>query len=241
MKMLLIELFALANYGEVQEKGRTLVAGQMITTLAELMERTGLSKKEVRSRLDKLVAEGKLTKIGTNHYLVLTIVGYHKLFKGTQNPMVTASVSASPSTSTVNSGTGEARNEAFASNSVPTSFVKDEGQEDTQSGTPELVYTNKNKENVVESTDSTTTNVLSFEERRKKLIDDVNAIVEEKGWKKSYGFMPEFNDAIRKFIRYNGKEVYGKMFCETKKDFVLGDMLISWLYKENSLKGKIKI
>lgn len=84
MKMLCIELFALANYGEVQEHGRTLVPGQMITSFAVLMERTGLSKKEVRNRIDKLVDEGKLTKVGTNHYILLTIVGYERMFKGTQ-------------------------------------------------------------------------------------------------------------------------------------------------------------
>lgn len=241
MKMLRIELFALANYSEVQEHGRTLVPGQMITTFATLMERTGLSKKEVRSRIDKLVEDGKLTKVGTNHYLLLTIVGYEKLFKGTQNPSVTATVSATPMTVALSNGMDTAYNEASASPSVSAQSLQNGINDDMQKGTSESSFIDKNKENVVES-DSHTTTFFSLDERRKKLVDDVNSIIEKNGWRARYGNIPEFNDSIKKFIQYNGKEVGdGKLFFETKKDFDLLEKLTIWLRHEIALRGKINI
>lgn len=241
MKMLCIELFALANYGEVQEHGRTLVPGQMITTLAALMERTGLSKKEVRSRIDKLVAEGKLTKVGTNHYILLTIVGYEKLFKGTQNPSVTATVSVIPSLPAVNNGMDVARNETSTSAYESMQSSQKGTNADTPKGTSEASCIENNKENVVES-DSHTAAISSLDERRKKLVDDVNTIIEAKGWKTTYGSMPEFNDAVKKFIQFYGREISG---CRLKLDentkYSLLDKLTFWLRRENALKGKINI
>lgn len=241
MKMLCIELFALANYGEVQEHGRTLVAGQMITTFATLMERTGLSKKEVRSRIDKLVAEGKLTKVGTNHYILLTIVGYEKLFKGTQNSSVTATVSANPSPNAVSNGMGMAHNEASASIYVSAQSSQKESNNDTQKGTSEASCIENNKENVVES-DCHTTTISSLDERRKKLVDDVNAIIESKGWKTTYGSMPEFNDAVKKFMQFYGREISGgRLKLDENSKYSLLDKLTFWLRRENALRGKIKI
>lgn len=241
MKMLCIELFALANFGEVQEHGRTLVPGQMITTLAALMERTGLSKKEVRSRIDKLVAEGKLAKVGTNHYLLLTIVGYEKLFKGTQNPSVTATVSANPSPTVVSNGMDVARNEAPASSYVSAQSSQKEPNTDTQKDTSEVSCIENNKENVVES-DSHTTTISSLDGRRKKLVDDVNAIIESKGWKTTYGSMPEFNDAVKKFIQFYGREISGgRLKLDENTKYSLLEKLTFWLRRENALRGKINI
>lgn len=241
MKMLRIELFALANYSEVQEHGRTLVPGQMITTFAILMERTGLSKKEVRSRIDKLVAEGKLTKVSTNHYILLTIVGYEKLFKGTQNPSVTATVSATLTTIARSNGMDGAYSEESAIPSVSAQSFQKGIDNDMQKGTSESSFIDRNKENVVES-DSHTTTFFSLDERRKKLVDDVNSIIEKNGWRARYGNIPEFNDAVKKFIKYNGKVLDdGKMLFETKKDFNLLEKLTYWLRRENTLRGKINI
>ena len=241
MKMLCIELFALANYGEVQERGRTLVPGQMITTFATLMERTGLSKKEVRSRIDKLVAEGKLTKVGTNHYILLTIVGYEKLFKGTQIPSVTATVSAIPSTSAVNNDMDVARNETSVRNSVSIQSSQKETNADTQKGTSVASCIENNKENVVES-DSHTTTISSLDERRKELVDDVNTVIEAKGWRARYGHMPEFNDAVKKFMQFYGKEISGgRLKLDENSKYSLLDKLTFWLHRENALRGKIQI
>lgn len=256
MKMLCIQLFALANFGEVQEHGRTLSAGQMMTTLSALMERTGLTKKEVRTRLGKLVAEGKVAKISNNHYLILTIVGYDRYFstsagvdntlkpvcaKGMQTKTVTATVSASHVEPSENRGMGEARNEASVTNSLSVCSMQNDINKDMQNGTPSTLCIEKNNENVVEK-GNTTTALSSFENRRKWLVDETNAAIIEKGWQEYSRTLPEFNDAVRKFIAYMGKDTGdGKLRYENYNDFMVSDRLTIWISNEHALKGKIKL
>ena len=253
MKMLCIELFAMANYGTHEEHGHTLTAGQMITTLAVLMERTGLTKKEVRSRLDKLVAEGKLEKVGTNHYLMLTITGYGKLFggnsnvtkpvlpQGTQNSSARPTITAIANDSFAEKGTDAARNKAHANNSDTACSEHNVTECGMQQGTPPVANIDKYRENAVESVSTSATN-SSLESRRKAFVEQVNTIIRDKGWEKYCHAVPAFNDAVLKFVQYYGKEVSnGMMLCEVKRNFSLKEQLTYWLRHENALKGKITI
>ena len=70
--------------------GKQLNAGQLITSLDKLVQRTGLSKKEVRTRLDRLQAGGELVVESTNQGTLITIANYSsyqytKNSEGTQN------------------------------------------------------------------------------------------------------------------------------------------------------------
>lgn len=255
MKMLCIQLFALANFGEVQEHGHTLTAGQMITTLAVLMERTGLTKKEVRTRLDKLIEDGKLTKIGTNHYLILTIVGYAKYFTASSTssiPNVTSShngtrmkdVSHIKSTCYVkpsnNNGIGVARNAASTTISNSACYEPNQATHDIQNDTPEGSLIENNKETVEEKGNNTTT-ISSLEDRRKWLVDETNDVITKKKWDEYARTMPEFNEAIRKFLAYMGTDTgNGKLRFERYNDFTVAARLTNWLNNERSLKNRIK-
>lgn len=256
MKMLCIQLFALANYGEVQEHGHSLSAGQMITTLSVLMERTGLSKKEVRTRLDKLITEGKVTKVGTNHYLILTIVGYDKYFSatgsaakactpnggnGTQKKNVTTTISEGQASSSDKKDTGEARNETSATNSLSTVSNQNGDDNDMQKGTSEVSHIEINKENVVEKSNSTTTD-SSFEGRRMWLVDETNAVLRNKGWEVYARTIPEFADAVKKFVAYMGNDMgNGKPRFEKYDNFKVSERLTNWLKNERALKGRINL
>ena len=75
-KILLIEIYAEANFSKTVVNGKEILPGQAKTTLSELMERTGLSKKEVRNRIDYLCQLGYITKESNHHYMILTLKGY---------------------------------------------------------------------------------------------------------------------------------------------------------------------
>lgn len=53
--------------------GFTLSAGQLITTLPKLAAETGLSQKEVRTALDKLLSGRQITQQTTNKFRLITI------------------------------------------------------------------------------------------------------------------------------------------------------------------------
>ncbi len=78
MKWLWIELYALANFTDTEELHR----GQLRTTYTELSQRSGITKKQVRTRIDKMVKQHYLEKTTTNKGLILTIVDYDKCIKG---------------------------------------------------------------------------------------------------------------------------------------------------------------
>lgn len=78
MKMLWIELYSMANFGETKGLHR----GQIMTTYSELSTRTGLTRKQVRTRVEQLVTESSLQRKSTNRGIILTIVDYNKYING---------------------------------------------------------------------------------------------------------------------------------------------------------------
>lgn len=56
--------------------GYTLKSGQLITTVNKLSDQTGLSVRQVRVSLDKLVKSQNIDKQTTNKFTVITIVNY---------------------------------------------------------------------------------------------------------------------------------------------------------------------
>lgn len=78
MLALWIHLLLQANHKRNEWQGVTLERGQLVTTIAGLAATSGLTVKQVRARLDKLVAREQITREHSNRYTIITISNYDK-------------------------------------------------------------------------------------------------------------------------------------------------------------------
>lgn len=154
MKAVLVELFAKANYNNVDDGKRIIYRGQLKSTYDDLCSCTGLSKKVVRNRIEQLCRSGMITKEGTNRFLVITINNYDDYFeaKDTHRNVASSAISNSCTISLERKGNQEADNGAHKTICYSDSSSDVSLRKDTQNGIP-LIY-NKNKDNVV--------NLISF-------------------------------------------------------------------------------
>lgn len=74
--VLWIHLLIDANYEERTWHGQTVGIGSMITSVAKLSEETGLTVKQVRICLGRLVNEGKIVTQGANKWTKITVCDY---------------------------------------------------------------------------------------------------------------------------------------------------------------------
>ena len=65
-----------ANYEEKTWHGETVEVGSMITSVARLSEQTGLSVKQIRTCLARLVEDGKIVTKGASKWTKITICNY---------------------------------------------------------------------------------------------------------------------------------------------------------------------
>lgn len=75
-KVLFIHLLLKANYKNLNFEGRTILRGQLVTSLPKLASQTGLSVRQVRVSLDKLKMTGEVTGQSFNRYRIITVVKY---------------------------------------------------------------------------------------------------------------------------------------------------------------------
>ena len=73
-----LHLLLLANYEDVQFKNITIHAGQLVTSVAALVDFTGLTTKQVRRAIKNLEKTGEIVTKGTNKYTLITICNYEK-------------------------------------------------------------------------------------------------------------------------------------------------------------------
>jgi hypothetical protein len=76
---LYIHLLLDANFTDSNWKGQIIKRGQKATSVNSLVIETGLTIKEVRTGLDKLIKGNYLVKKGTNKYTLLTLTEYEYL------------------------------------------------------------------------------------------------------------------------------------------------------------------
>lgn len=75
-KVLFIHLLLRVNTTDKEWHGMKICRGQLVTSLANLSEETGLSVRKIRLSLDKLESTGELTNKTTNKYSIITICKY---------------------------------------------------------------------------------------------------------------------------------------------------------------------
>lgn len=75
---LFIHCLLKANYVEKKWRGIDIKRGQFITSLSNISHETGLTTKQVRNSIEKLVETGELGKQTTNRNTVITVLSYDK-------------------------------------------------------------------------------------------------------------------------------------------------------------------
>lgn len=78
MISLLIHLILLASFTDKKWKGIDVRRGELITSYESLSEKTGLSVKQVRTCLNRLVECGEVGKQTTNKYTLIRVLKYEK-------------------------------------------------------------------------------------------------------------------------------------------------------------------
>ena len=74
---LFIHCLLKANYTDKKWRGNDIKRGQFITSLASLSHETGLTLKQVRKSLDKLVKTGELGKVTSSRNTMITVLSYN--------------------------------------------------------------------------------------------------------------------------------------------------------------------
>lgn len=78
VKVLFLHLLLTASFRDTEWMGRTIEAGQVVTSYANLSEELGFSVKQIRTALKKLKKTGEVASEGTNKYTVITLVNWAK-------------------------------------------------------------------------------------------------------------------------------------------------------------------
>jgi hypothetical protein len=75
-KVLFLHLLLRANYKDLSLEGHKILRGQLVTSLPSLASETGLTQRQVRVSLEKLIMTGEVSSKAYPRYRVITIVHY---------------------------------------------------------------------------------------------------------------------------------------------------------------------
>ena len=78
MFRLFMHLLLKANYRDKEWHGIIIKRGQLVTSLVNLSDETGLTCQQVRTCLDKLIKTGEINKQTTNKFTTITVCKYGK-------------------------------------------------------------------------------------------------------------------------------------------------------------------
>lgn len=73
---LFMHLILTANTEPNKWRGERIDRGELVTSLTNLAEETGLTKSEVRTSLTNLAKSGAITRKSTNKFTKITVIGY---------------------------------------------------------------------------------------------------------------------------------------------------------------------
>lgn len=76
MVRLFVHILLKANYKDKKWQGVVIKRGQFVTSLAKLSLETGLSVKNVRTCLDRLISSGEIGKQTASKYTIITVCNY---------------------------------------------------------------------------------------------------------------------------------------------------------------------
>ena len=242
MKMLWIELYSMANFGETKGLHR----GQVMTTYSELSTRTGLTMKQVRTRVEQFVTESSLQRKSTNRGIILTIVDYNKFINGKGRLSNELTVKKSEGYTLIECGKGNqgadfGATETHCASELPTEnqaqMGRQKGRQNEKNDAP-YISIREEKDVVVKDDNNSNSSFSDKEiisqkkhEFKTKVIDCLELI----GMKR-YLEIPDYKDAIVKYLRYYGAVKDGIILCyETIPNFSIDYTINKWLRNEYSL------
>ncbi len=77
VKTLFIHCLLVANFKTKNYQGIEIKRGQFMTSIKSLSVKTGLSERQVRTALDKLILTNELTSNSNNKYRIITVLNYN--------------------------------------------------------------------------------------------------------------------------------------------------------------------
>lgn len=242
MKMLWIELYSMANFGETKGLHR----GQVMTTYSELSIRTGLTMKQVRTRVEQLVTESSLQRKSTNRGIILTIVDYNKFINGKGRQPKNLTVKESEGYVLVecdkgNQGADFGTTETHCASELPTEnqaqMGRQMGRQNEKNDAPYISIRKERDVVVKEGNNSNTSfsdkDIISQKklEFKTKVMDYLKLMGMDQ-----YLEIPDYKDAIVKYLRYYGAVKDDKRLCyETIPNFSIDYTINKWLRNEYSL------
>ena len=247
MKTLWIELYAMANFGETE----TLHRGQLKTTYAELCERAGLSLKQVRMRIDRLVTEKQLVREATNKGLILTIVDYdkHIIGKGRRNVATRprnsvrcANDSSQKGNQRADITAGSTTNARRCVSEDSDNKASDQGiSNGRQNASPDIII-RETKENVVVREDNnnsgssfSTADHEVVRQKQQQFKEDVLSYLNCAGQRQNLE-NPVFKLSVTEYLRRYGAWKCGQtLLYETVKGFTIEYSLNLWLRNDKKL------
>lgn len=86
-----LTILLLANHKETRWHGKTIKAGQFVTSYGKLSQQSGLTVQQTRTALDKLKKTGEIAVTSTNKNTLITVVkwGDYQLLPGDSNKQIT--------------------------------------------------------------------------------------------------------------------------------------------------------
>jgi len=189
-----------ANHKDGRWQGMEVLAGQHITSIEKLSQKTGLSFQQVRTAFNKLKSTGEITTETTNKYTIVTVVNWafyqgedenaNKPNNTQSNKQITNHPQANNNQITTNKNDKNLKNENNEENKpTPPSAVEDKPpQESYQS-----FYDNHNKYNEPKS--------QSNQDIHSKTIQaDKGAVIND------YGFSMALNQAVDNWLTYKAEK-----------------------------------
>jgi hypothetical protein len=83
---LFIYLLVKANYKDIEFHGRVIKRGQLLTSLPKIATGTGLTIRQTRTSINRLISTGELTDESSNQGRIITIVKYDQYQNATGKP-----------------------------------------------------------------------------------------------------------------------------------------------------------
>lgn len=78
VKCVFLHLLLIANFTDAEWRGRTLKAGQLVTSIKKLSADLGFSEQQIRTALEKLKSTREITVESTNRFSIITVVNWEE-------------------------------------------------------------------------------------------------------------------------------------------------------------------
>ncbi len=166
MVVVWIYMLLSANYEQKQWHGMTIQRGQFVSTIGSICTQTGLSARNVRTCIQRLVDDGSIMTESTNKMTLFTILSYDEY----QNDSKTQN--DKPNSDTNNSNSDNYNNNNFANDRRTQNSRQANDEQNSEKTTNENLTKQTQNQEVTSATNSEATN-----ERQERTVKNDNNII----------------------------------------------------------------